>query len=59
MSKYYNLNIKIDLAGDIKKTIPIYNYSVNSDPTSKFSKIYIPKNRLIGDINKNKSTLYL
>ena len=59
MSKYFNLNIKINLEGDIKKTIPIYNYSVNTDPTSKSSKIYIPKNRLIGDINKNKSTLYL
>ena len=58
MSKYINLNIKIDLEGDIKETISEYDYSVNTDSNSKYKKIYIPYRTLIGNKDSLKTGLY-
>jgi len=58
MSNYVNLNIKINLEGDIKDTIPIYNYSTHSNPSSTDNNIYIPLKTLIGDEDAFKNNIY-
>jgi hypothetical protein len=47
--EYIILNIKIDLDGDIKEKGIEYNYSVNTNPESKKSTIFIPRTAYIGD----------
>ena len=58
MSNYVNLNIKIDLEGDINIKIPKYDYSIHSDPTSKYNNIYIPLKTLIGHSDAFKNSIY-
>ena len=58
MSNYVNLNIKIQLDGDNKDIIPIYNYSTHSNPASNYENIYIPLKTLIGNQEVFKNNIY-
>ena len=58
MSNYVNLNIKIQLDGDNKDIIPIYNYSTHSNPSSNYNNIYIPLKTLIGNNDAFKNNIH-